>query len=235
MNFKLFFKLPDRSRILSFFAGLIAFFVTPFSAFLVAPFLSLLLGLLVALRVPFGVAAIVGVGRSRGGGRWWCYLSWWRYLIGIGRWIITGSENVARWIIINKGPRKIKGSGKKERIQNYSGSQPTNECGRYKTCGKTGSDENDSVSKTRSDESDSTWKTGSDENSSIGKTGSHDNGSAGKTGPHDNSSASSSASRPGKSRARDSDQCDQGNYSDGFHNPSQQRNSGLPPAGTSSS
>jgi hypothetical protein len=166
-----------------FFAGLIAFFVTPFSPFLLAFLVALFQGLFVALGVPFGVAAIVGVGRSRGRGRWWCNL------VGIGRWIITGSENPARRIIINKGPRKVKGPGKEERIQNYSGSHSANECGRYKTCGKTGSHENDSVSKTRSDESDSTRKTGSDKNSSVGKTRSNDNGSVGKTGSHDDRSA----------------------------------------------
>mgnify|MGYP003693890829 CR=1 FL=1 len=112
----------------------------------------------------------------------------------------TDRENVARRIVINVGSRKIKGSRKEERIQNYSGSHSAKECGRYKTCGKTGSDENDSVSKTRSDKSnstrktgsdegDSTRKTGSDENSSVGKTGSNDNGSAGKTGPRNNGSA----------------------------------------------
>jgi hypothetical protein len=173
----------QRSAIQGFFAGLIAFFVTPFSPFLLALLVALFQGLFVALGVPFGVAAIVGVGRSRGRGRGWCNL------VGIGRWIITGSENAARRIIINKGPRKIKGPGKEERIQDDSGSHSTNECGRYKTCGKTGSDENDSVSKTRSDESNSTRKTGSDKNSSVGKTRSNDNGSVGKTGSDDDRSA----------------------------------------------
>jgi hypothetical protein len=123
---------------------------------------------------------------------------------------------------MNKGSRKVKGSGKEERIQNYSGSHSTNECRRYKACGKTGSDENDSVSKTRSDKSNSTRKTGSDKNSFVAKTRSNDNSSVGKTGSHDNGSAS----RPGKRRARDSDQRDQGNYSDGFHNHLSNENSG---------
>src|SRR5262249_44149839 len=219
-----------RSGILNFLAGFVAFLVAAFFAFLVSLFVAFFLSLLIALGVSFRIAAIVGVGRRRLGG-WWCYV------IGIGRWIGIGSQNVARRIIINKGARKIKGSGKKERVQDYSGSQSTKECGRYKARGKNGShegncagktvDENDSVSKTRSDKSDATRKTRSDEsdatrknrsdeNSSIGKTWPNDNGSASKTGPHDNGSAP----RPGKSRARGSDQCDQRNYSDGFHSPS---------------
>ena len=100
----------------------------------------------------------------------------------IRRWIITGRENATRRIVIYKRPRKIKGSGKEERIQNYSGSHSAKERGRYKASGKTRSDENDPVSKTRSDESYSTRKTGSDENSPVGKTRSNDNGSVGKTG-----------------------------------------------------
>ena len=142
---------------------------------------------------------------------------------------MTGSENAARWIIVNKGPRKIKGSGKKERIQNYSSSQSTNECGPYKTCGKTRSDESNSTRKTAADKNSSVGKTRSNDNGSVGKTRSNDNGSVGKTGSH----ANGSASRPGKRRARDTDQCDQGNYSDGFHKQSQQRNSAPAPSGTS--
>src|SRR5215510_4637376 len=207
-----------RSGILNFLAGFVALLVAAFLAFLVAFFLSLL----VALGVPFRISAIIGIARSRSRGGRWCDV------IGIGRWIVTGSQNAARRIIISKGPRKIKGSGKKERIENYAGSQSTKECGRYKARGEKGSyernsarktvDENDSVSKTRSDESDTTRKNRSDENSSVGKTGSNDNGSVGKTAPYDNGSAS----RPGKSRTRDGDQCDQRNYSDGFHGPSRQ-------------
>ena len=222
-----------RSGILNFLAGFVAFLVAAFFAFLVSLFVAFFLSLLIALGVPFGIAAIVGVGRRRLGG-WWCYV------IGGGRWIVTGSQNAARRVIPNKGPRKIKGSRNKERIQDYSGSQSTKECGPEKTCGEDGSDENDSVSKTGSNEnnsvrkagsnendsvskagsseSNSPRKTGSDENSSVGKTWSNDNGSAGKTGPYGNGSAS----RPGKSRTRDSDQCDQRNYSDSFHSPSHQ-------------
>src|SRR5215813_3636167 len=218
-----------RSGILNFLASFVALLVAAFLAFLVAFFLSLL----VALGVPFRISAIIGIARSRSRGGWRCDV------IGIGRWIVTGSQNADRRIIISKGPRKIKGSGKEERIENYAGSQSTKECGRYKARGKKGSyernsarktvDENDSVSKTRSDESDTTRKNRSDENSSVGKTGSNDNGSVGKTWSNDNSSAgktapydNGSASRPGKSRTRDGDQCDQRNYSDGFHGPSRQ-------------
>src|SRR5215475_5793157 len=218
-----------RSGILNFLASFVALLVAAFLAFLVSLFVAFFLSLLIALGVPFGIAAIVGVGRRRLGG-WWCYV------IGGGGWRVTGSQNAARWVIPNKGPRKIKGSRNKERIQDYSGSQSTKEYGPYKTRRKNGSherhcarktvDENDSVSKTRSDESDSTRKAGSDKNSSIGKTGSYDNGSArktwsnhngsaGKTGPRDNGSTA----RPGKSRAGNSDKCGQRNYCDGFHSP----------------
>src|SRR5262249_7693318 len=230
-----------RSGILNFLAGFVALLVAAFFAFLVALFVVFFLSLLVALGVPFRISAIIGIARSRSRG-WWCDV------IGIGRWIVTGSENAARRIIISKGPRKIKGSGKEERIENYAGSQYTKECGPEKTCGEDGSDENDSVrkagsnennsvskagsnendsvSKAGSSESNSPRKTGSDDNSSVGKTWSNDNSSAGKTAPYGNGSAS----RPGKSRTRDSDQCDQRNYSDGFHSPSHQGNSGLIPA-----
>jgi len=182
-----------RSGILNFLAGFVALLVAAFLAFLVSLFVAFFLSLLIALGVSFRIAAIIGLCRRRPRGRWW------RNVIGIGRWIGTGSQNAARRIIINKGPRKIKGSGKKERVQNYSGSQSAKECGRYKARGKNRShehncagktvDENDSVSKTRSDEGDATRKTGSDENSSIGKTWPNDNGSASKTGSHDNGSA----------------------------------------------
>jgi hypothetical protein len=207
------FLRQRRSGALDFLAGLVALFVASLFAFLVALVVALLLGLLVALGVPFGVATIVSVGRSRRRGRWWCYLRWRRHLIGIGRGIITGSENAARRIVINKGSGIIKGSRKEERIQNYSGSHSTNESGRYKTCGKTGSDENDSVTKTRSDESDFTRKTGSDENTSVGKAGSNDYRSAGKSGPYNNGSAA----RPGERRTGEGDQCDQERNSDTFH------------------
>src|SRR5262245_32448742 len=166
-----------RSGILNFLASFVALLVAAFFAFLVSLFVAFFLSLFIALGVSFRISAIIGVGRRRRRRRWW------RNVIGIGRWIVTGSENAARRIIINKGTRKIEGSGKKERVQDYSGSQSTKECGRYKACGKNGSherncagkarsherdrtretvDENDSVSKTRSDESDATRKTGSD-------------------------------------------------------------------------
>src|SRR5215813_6704962 len=220
-----------RSGILNFLASFVALLVAAFLAFLVSLFVAFFLSLLITLGVSFRIAAVIGVWRRRRRRRWWRNV--------IGRWIVTGSENAARRIIISKGPRKIKGSGKEERIENYAGSQSTKECGRYKARGEKGSyernsarktvDENDSVSKTRSDESDTTRKNRSDENSSVGKTGSNDNGSVGKTWSNDNSSAgktapydNGSASRPGKSRTRDGDQCDQRNYSDGFHGPSRQ-------------
>src|SRR5215510_10977720 len=98
-----------RSGILNFLAGFVALLVAAFLAFLVALFVALFLSLLVALGVPFRVSAIIGIARSRSRG-WWCDV------IGIGRWIVTGSKNTARRIKINKGPRKIKGSRKKEWI-----------------------------------------------------------------------------------------------------------------------
>src|SRR5262249_28600943 len=178
-----------RSGILNFLASFVALLVAAFLALFVALFLSLL----VALGVPFRISAIIGIARSRSRGGWWCDV------IGIGRWIVTGSENAARRIIISKRPRKIEGSGEKERVYDYSSSQSTNECGRGKARGTKGShehnsarktvDENDSVNKTRSDKSDPTRKNRSDENSSIGKTGSNDNGSVGKTWSNDNGSA----------------------------------------------
>src|SRR5262245_20217671 len=212
-----------RSGILNFLASFVALLVAAFLAFLVSLFVAFFLSLLITLGVPFRISAIIGIARSRSRGGWWCDV------IGIGWWIVTGSENAARRIIISKGARKIKGSGKKERIENYAGSQSTKECGPEKTCGEDGSDENDSVSKTGSNENDSVSKagssesnsprkTGSDENSSVGKTWSNDNSSAGKTAPYDNGSAS----RPGKSRTRDSDQRDQRNYSESFHSLSRQ-------------
>jgi hypothetical protein len=203
------FSGRQRSGILDVLAGFVALLVAALFAFLVSLFVALFLGLLVALGVAFGVASIIGVGRSRGR-RWWCYL------IRIGRWIITGRENVARRIVMNKGPRKIKGSGNEERIQNYSGSHSANES---KASRKTGSDENDSVSKTGSDKSDSTGKTGSDENSPVRYSGRHAANESGgysapvKTGSDDNGSTP----RPGERRAGDGDQCDQYDHSDGFH------------------
>jgi len=70
-----------RSGILNFLAGFVALLVAAFLAFLVAFFLSLL----VALGVPFRISAIIGIARSRSRGGWWCDV------IGIGRWIVTGS------------------------------------------------------------------------------------------------------------------------------------------------
>src|SRR5262245_19061529 len=212
-----------RSGILNFLASFVALLVAAFLAFLVSLFVAFFLSFLITLGVSFRIAAVIGVWRRRRRRRWW------RNVIGIGRWIVTGSENAARRIIISKGPGKIKGPGQEERIENYAGSQSTKECEPDKARGEKGPyernparktvDENDSVSKTRSDESNTTRKTGSAENSSIGETWSNDNSSAGKPPPYDNGSAS----RPGKSRTRDSDQCDQRNYSDGFHGPSRQR------------
>src|SRR5215468_9266654 len=160
-----------RSGILNFLAGFVALLVAAFFAFLVALFVAFFLSLLVALGVPFRISAIIGVGRRRRRG------GWWRNVIGIGRWIVTGSENAARRIIISKGPRKIKGSGKEERIENYAGSQSTKECGPEKTCGEAGSNENNSVSKAGSNENNSVSKAGSNENDSVSKAGSSESNS----------------------------------------------------------
>jgi hypothetical protein len=193
------------SGILHVLAGFVALLVAALFAFLVALFVALFQSLLVAPGVSLGITAIVGVARSHGRRR----RGWHR--IRIGRWIVIRIVSVARRVVINVGSRKIKGSRKEERIQNDSGSQSTNESSPYEAPGKT-IDENDSSRKAGSNESGSTRKTASDENSSAGKTSSHDNGSA---------------PRPGKRRARDSDQCDQDNYSDGFHSFSPPRKLGL--------
>src|SRR5262245_59983680 len=113
---KIEFPRKARSGILDVLAGFVARLVAALSAFLVPLFVALFLSLLVALGVPFRISAIIGVARNRGRRRWWCNV------IGIGRWIVTGSENAARRIVMYKRPRKIKGSGKEKRIQNYSGS-----------------------------------------------------------------------------------------------------------------
>src|SRR5262249_16314789 len=123
-----------RSGILNFLASFVALLVAAFLAFLVSLFVAFFLCLLITLCVPFRICAVISVWRSRRRGRWW------RNVIGIGRWIVTGSQNAARRIIISKGPRKIKGSGKEERIENYAGSQSTKECGPEKTSGEDGSD-----------------------------------------------------------------------------------------------
>jgi len=99
-----------RSGILNFLAGFVALLVAAFLPFLVSLFVAFFLSLLITLGVSFRISAIIGVGRRRRRRRWW------RNVIGIGRWIVTGSKNTARRIIINKGPRKIKGSRKKEWI-----------------------------------------------------------------------------------------------------------------------
>src|SRR5215510_5883130 len=99
-----------RSGILNFLASFVALLVAAFLAFLVSLFVVFFLSFLITLGVPFRISAIIGITRSRSRGGWWCDV------IGIGRWIVTGSKNTARRIIINKGPRKIEGSGEKERV-----------------------------------------------------------------------------------------------------------------------
>jgi hypothetical protein len=99
-----------RSGILNFLASFVALLVAAFLPFLVSLFVAFFLSLLITLGVSFRISAVIGVWRRR------CRRRWWRNVIGIGRWIVTGSENAARRIIINKGPRKIEGSGEKERV-----------------------------------------------------------------------------------------------------------------------